>query len=109
MSYWDNSRELHKKLKPLYKNKNLFKEIIPWLYLDPAIMGSFSFKMIGDLVSPDSSRYNKLSSFSKQEDVISSLLKKEVRDSGDEFQKVLHLSSITKYRYIKNIEYFEQR
>ena len=81
MSFWDNSREIHKKLKPLYKNKNLFKEILPWLYLEPAIMGSLSFKMIGQLVSPDSPRYNKLSSFSKKEDVISSLLKKENMDS----------------------------
>jgi NRPS condensation-like uncharacterized protein len=84
MSFWDNSRELHKKLKPLYGNKNLFKEIVPWLYLEPGIMESLSFKMIGELVSPDSSRYNKLSSFSKREDVISSLLKKQNMDSLEE-------------------------
>ena len=84
MSFWDNSRELHKKLKPLYGNKNLFKEILPWLYLEPGIMESLSFKMIGELVSPDSPSYNKLSSFGKQEDVISSLLKKQNMDSLEE-------------------------
>jgi NRPS condensation-like uncharacterized protein len=81
ISFWDNSRELHKKLKLLYMNKNLFKEILPWLYLEPSIMESLSFKMIGELVSPDSSRYNKISSFSKKDDVISSLLKKQNMNS----------------------------
>jgi len=80
MRFWDNSRKLQKKVKPLYNNKNMFKEILPWMYLDPTIMESLSFKMIGPLVSPDSPRYNKLSSFSKQDDVISSLLKKQNMD-----------------------------
>ena len=43
-------------------------------------MESLSFKMIGPLVLPDSPRYNKLSSFSKKDDVISSLLKKQNMD-----------------------------
>jgi len=77
MSFWDNSRKLHKKLTPLYTNKNLFKKPLNWLHLEPAIMESFSFKMIGAFVSPDSPRHNKLTSFSKQEDVVSSLLKRQ--------------------------------
>jgi len=81
MSFWDNSRKLHKKLAPLYKNKNLFKEVLPWLYLEPGIMESLSFKMIGAFVSPNSPRYDKLSSFNKQDDLVSSILKKENMDS----------------------------
>lgn len=79
-SFWENSRELHRKLKPLYTNKILFKRILNWIYLEPTIMESLNFKMIGSLVSPDLPRYNKLSSFSKQKDVVTSLLKRQHMD-----------------------------
>jgi NRPS condensation-like uncharacterized protein len=77
MTFWENSLKLHKKLKPLYANRHLFKELLTWCYLEPAILESLCFKMIGALVPPDSPRYDKLSSFSKQDDVISSLLRKQ--------------------------------
>lgn len=79
-SFWENSRELHRKLASLYTNRILFKRIMNWIYLDPTIMESINFKMIGTLVPPDSPRYNKLSSFSKQKDVVTSLLKRQDMD-----------------------------
>ena len=80
-SFWDSTRKLHKKLKKLYTAKSLFKEAATWCYLDPAIMESLSFKMMGKFVRADFRRYNKLSTFSKQEDVISDILKKQKMDS----------------------------
>jgi len=51
-----------------------------WIYLEPTIMESINFKIIGSLVPPDLPRYNKLSSFSKQKDVVTSLLKRQDMD-----------------------------
>ncbi|UCG89604.1 MAG: hypothetical protein JSU57_03785, partial [Candidatus Heimdallarchaeota archaeon] len=83
MNFWDNARKLHRKVKPLYTNKNLFKEMIPWAYLEPGIMESLCYKMIGGLVPSDFPRHEKLSTFSNQDDVISSLLKRQKMESLD--------------------------
>ena len=81
MNFWENARKLRGKVKPLYTNKNMFKEMLTWVYLAPGIMESLAFKMMGGLVSSESPRYDKLSTFSKQDDLISSLLKRQKMDS----------------------------
>jgi len=83
ISFWENARKLQKRVKPLYSNKNLFKELLTWCYLKPGIMDSLSYKMLGGLVPSDSSRYHKLSTFSKRNDVVLSILKREKMDSLD--------------------------
>ncbi len=83
VNFWDNARKLHRKLKPQYTNKNLFKEMIPWAYLQPGIMESLCYKILGEFASEGSPRYTKLTAFSKQKDVISSLIKQEKMDSLD--------------------------
>ncbi len=77
MSFWENARKLHQKLESLYSNKILFNEPLTWSYLDPAILESLNFKMLGSLVSPDSPRHEKLSSFGQRDDVVSSILKRQ--------------------------------
>jgi hypothetical protein len=81
ISFWDNTRKLHKELKSLYTNKNLFKGGILNLYLEPAIRESTTFKLLGLLVSSNSSRYEKLSAFSKRDDMVTSILKRRKMDS----------------------------
>ncbi len=76
LNFWENARKLHQKLKPLYTNKKLFGEPLTWCYLEPSIMESLGFKTVGGLVSTESLRYEKLSTFSEQNDVISSVLKR---------------------------------
>jgi hypothetical protein len=83
MNFWENTRKLHRKLKPLYTNKNVFKELIPWAYLEPGIMESLCYKILGELVPKESPRYTKISAFSQQKDVISSLIKQEKMESLD--------------------------
>lgn len=83
VGFWENARTVHRKLKPLYTNKNLFAEPVTWCYLAPGIMESLPFKMIGGLVPPHASRYQKLSEFSGRNDVVSSILKREKMDSLD--------------------------
>lgn len=48
--FWENTRRFHKKIGPLFTNKNLFKDFLSWLYLEPAILEAINFKKIGGLV-----------------------------------------------------------
>ncbi len=102
ISFWENARKLHRKLKPLYTNKNLFKEPITWCYLEPGILESFSFKMIGGLVPPDFTRYHKLSAFSKRDDVILSVLKREKMDSLDRINMGTAVTNLTRLDFPRN-------
>ena len=80
-NFWDNARRFHRKIKPLFTNKNLFKVLLRWCYLEPTILESLNFKILGRLVPPHFTRYRKLSAFSQQADVVSSILKREKMDS----------------------------
>jgi len=92
IGFWENSRKFDRKIQPLYTNKNLFKDPLVWSYLEPGIMESLSFKMIGGMVSPESSRFDKLSAFYQRDDVITSMLKREKMDS---FNDVLIGTAVT--------------
>jgi len=92
LGFWDNVRQFNKKVQPLYTNKNLFKDPLVWSYLDPGILESLSFKMIGSMVQPSSPQAEKLNSFSQREDVISSMIKREKMDS---FENVLIGTAVT--------------
>lgn len=95
-SFWENVRRLHRRVQPLYTNKNLFAEHLTWCYLAPGILESLSFKMIGGLVPPYSARYPKLSAFSKRDDLVSSILKREKMDSLDRFMMGTAVTNLTR-------------
>jgi hypothetical protein len=76
-SFWDNARKFHKKFQPKFTNKNLFSDILNWLYLEPTIFEAMNFKKLGGLVPSDSNRYEKLSAFSKKEDVVLRILQRD--------------------------------
>jgi NRPS condensation-like uncharacterized protein len=101
MSFWENARKLHQKAKPLYTNKNMFKELLPWCYLEPGIMESLYFKLLGGLVSSESPRYEKILKFSKQDDLISSLLKREKMDSLDKPMLGTAITNLTRLNFPK--------
>jgi len=92
MSFWENARRFHKKVKPLYTNKNLFKDFLVWCYLEPAILESINFKKLGRLVPLHSERYDKLSTFSQRDDVVLSILK---RDKMDSLDKIIMGTAVT--------------
>jgi hypothetical protein len=92
LGFWENARRFNKKVQPLYTNKNLFKDPLVWSYLDPGILESLSFKMIGSFVKPPSPQAEKLTSFSQREDVISSMIQREKMDS---FENVLIGTAVT--------------
>ncbi|MHA1169691.1 MAG: hypothetical protein ACTSRU_17825, partial [Candidatus Hodarchaeales archaeon] len=83
ISFWENSRKFHRKVTPLYTNKNLFKDPLMWCYLEPAILDSRNFKVLGGLVPPRSTNSDKIIAFSKRKDIVSSLLKRSNVDSLD--------------------------
>lgn len=92
LDLWENVRQFNKKVQPLYTNKNLFKDPLVWSYLDPGILESLSFKMIGGLVEASSAQADKLNSFSLREDVISSMIQREKMDS---FENILIGTAVT--------------
>jgi len=90
--FWENVRQFNNKVQPLYTNKNLFKDPLVWSYLEPGILESLSFKMIGGMVHPASPQAEKLNFFSQREDVISSMIQREKMDS---FENVLIGTAVT--------------
>ena len=80
-SFWENARRFHKTILPKYRNRDLFSDLLNWLYLDPTIFEALNFKKLGGLVPVDSSRYEKLSAFSQREDVVLRLLKRDRLES----------------------------
>lgn len=80
-TFWENARQFNNKIQPKLTNKNLFRDLLNWLYLDPTILEAMNFKKLGGLVTLDSARYEKLSAFSQKEDVVLRLLKRDNIDS----------------------------
>lgn len=100
--FWDNARRLNEKVQPLYTNKNMFKEGIGWCYLDSGILEAINFKKLGGLVESDATRYEKLSTYSKKEDVVSSILKREKMESLDKIIMGTAITNLTRMDFPRN-------
>ena len=81
ISFWENARDFNNRIQPKFTDKNLFSNMLNWLYLDASILEAIHFKKLGGLVSPDSTRYEKLSAFSKKKDVVLRILKGDNLDT----------------------------
>ncbi|MCP4753353.1 MAG: hypothetical protein GY866_20880 [Proteobacteria bacterium] len=101
IDFWENSRRLHRKVKPLFTNKNLFRDPQLWCYLEPAILESLNFKMLGGTVPSHYTRYQKISTFNKQNDVVSSLLKRKKMDSLDNTIMEIAVTNLTRLDFPK--------
>lgn len=80
-SIWENARRFHKIIQPKLTNKHLFSDLLNWLYLDPTILEAVNFKKLGGLVPSDAARFEKLSAFSRRNDVVLRLLQRDKIDS----------------------------
>ncbi|NHJ01768.1 MAG: hypothetical protein EAX86_06465 [Candidatus Heimdallarchaeota archaeon] len=96
MNFWDNARKLHQKVNSLYNNKNLFNELETWSYLEPGIIESLCYKLLGKFVPSNSPRYKKFSTFSNQDDMVSSILKREKMSSLDKTFLGIALTNLTR-------------
>ncbi len=81
--FWENARNYHKKITANVSNKKVFGDLLAFLQMDSNIYEALSFKKIGALVKSDSPRYKKLSDFSRREDVVVRLLKREKMETLD--------------------------
>ncbi len=82
-SFWDNARSYHKKITSRITNKKVFGDLPSFLQMDSNIYEALSFKKLGALVKPDSPRYQKLSEFSRRQDVVDGLLKRAKMETLD--------------------------
>ncbi|MHA2295624.1 MAG: condensation domain-containing protein [Candidatus Hodarchaeales archaeon] len=98
-SFWENARKFQQKIKPLYTNKNLFKEPLMWSHLAPGILESMSFKIISKLVPPRFTRYDKLSAFGKRDDIISDVVKRGGLDSLDKTIIGTAVTNLTRFDF----------
>jgi NRPS condensation-like uncharacterized protein len=96
LDFWDNARRLHRKAKALYTDKHVFQGVLLLSYLEPAIREASTFKMLGNLVPPEFTRYEKISAFSKRDDVVLSLLKRRKMDSLDTIALGLAVTNLTR-------------
>jgi hypothetical protein len=90
--FWDNARQFHRKVLPLYTDKNLFQEALAWCHLDPTILEAIIFKTLGGLVPEGSSRYRKMSAFGTRDDTVLRILK---RDKMDSLDRILYGTTVT--------------
>ena len=81
--FWDNARNYHKKITSNISNKKVFGDLTAYLQMDSNIYEALSFKKIGALVKPDSPRYQKLSDFSRRQDVVVKLLQRAKMETFD--------------------------
>ena len=75
-SFWDNARKYHKKIKANLTNKKMAGDLPGWLLMDSNIYAALSYKKLGGFATSDSPSYEKLSDFSKREDVVVRLLQR---------------------------------
>jgi len=96
LGFWDNVRSFHKKVWPLYTNKNLFRDVLTWSYLDPSLLESIHFKKIGGLIPQHLPRYQKLSAFATRNDVVLSVLKRDKIESLDRIAMGTAVTNLTR-------------
>ena len=94
--FWENARRFHQQVRPLFTNKNLFKDLLTWCYLDPTILEAIPFKKLGGLVPQKASRYQKLSAFAARDDVVQSILKRDKMESLDRITMGTAVTNLTR-------------
>jgi hypothetical protein len=94
--FWDNVRQFHRSVRPLFTNKNLFQDFLTWCYLEPTILEAINFKRLGGLVPKGSSRQQKLAAFSTRDDIVLAILKREKMDSLERITMGTAVTNLTR-------------
>lgn len=74
--FWENARQYHQRIKKNLGNKKVYGDFPTWLQMDSNIYSALNFKKLGALVPSKDPRFEKLSAFSKRDDVVVQLLKR---------------------------------
>ena len=76
IGFWEFTRKIHKQITKKLSNNDFFINLLRAGNLEPSIHDALIMKTYGNLVQPDDSRYEKLSTFAKKKDSVSSMAKK---------------------------------
>ncbi len=98
---WENARVIHKKLISSYTNKNFFRNFLFWCYLDPTLMESRNFKILGHLIPSNAPNHNKIFTFSQRQDQIFKLLKRNNMDSIENIIVGFAVTNLTRLDFPK--------
>ncbi len=79
--FWDDARDLHKRLHEGFTDETLFKEPLTWSLLSPSILDAINFKKLGSLVPETVAGSGKLREFSRRKDVVQGILKRDKMES----------------------------
>jgi hypothetical protein len=74
--FWENARKFHGKIQQNLTNRRVFGDLPAYLHMDSNIYEALNFKKLGAFVPSDSPSYEKLSAFSRREDVVVRLLRR---------------------------------
>jgi hypothetical protein len=95
-AFWENARQFHRQVRPLFTDKNLFQELLTWCHLEPTILEALNFKKLGGLVPAHFPRYQKLSAFAARDDTVQSVLKREKMESLDRIAMGTAVTNLTR-------------
>jgi len=74
--FWEITRKIHNKLSKKLSNNDFFINLLRVGSLEPSIHDALMMKTYGNFIRRDDSRYEKLYSFAKRKDSVSSMAKK---------------------------------
>lgn len=106
-SIWENARQFQKKFKSELNDRNLFKDFLSWLALDPSIIEAINFKKIGGLVNVNTEAGKRLNAYSKKKDVVLSILKRDKMDSFEHKILGTAVTNLTKLDFPRKYGKFE--
>jgi hypothetical protein len=90
--FWENARQHHRQVRPLYTNKKLFQDMLMWNHLDPTILEAINFKKLGRLVPEHLPRHQKLAAFAARDDAVLAILK---RDKMESLEQIIMGTAVT--------------
>ncbi len=98
-SIWENAEFFHKKVTKLYTDNNYFKNPLLFTKLEASLIESKPYKILGHLVKPEQSRYDKISEFSKRDDTIVSLLKRSKTETIENVNIGTAVTNLTRMNF----------
>ncbi len=96
LDFWENARKFHKKAAKRYSAKNIIEETLTFQHVDTSYIDAITYKVYGHLVDPSAPSFEKLSAFSKRNDVLSNILKKRGITDADSIINGTMMTNLTR-------------
>ena len=99
LDFWENARKFHKKATKHYTLKKLMEETLFFHLFDPSYISAITYKAYGHLVESESFSFDKVSTFSKRDDVLSGILKKRGIKDADSIINGTVMTNLTRLNF----------